>query len=82
MPPFDVILNSDATTCYVTNQTSAQFLIIMHQYGDRYLHNKALEINFWRFKISQGLLLIGHFIFVICFPMCALLIGLRDMQNN
>ncbi|KRY75771.1 hypothetical protein T4A_12359 [Trichinella pseudospiralis] len=54
----------------------------MHQYDDSYLHNEALEINFWGLEISEDLLLIGHFIFVICFLMCVLLIGLRDVQEQ
>ncbi|KRZ36932.1 hypothetical protein T4C_11821 [Trichinella pseudospiralis] len=37
----------------------------MHQYDDSYLHNEALEINFWGLEISEDLLLIGHFIFVL-----------------
>ncbi|KRZ68852.1 hypothetical protein T10_13606, partial [Trichinella papuae] len=38
----------------------------------------------WRsgLALSEDLLLIGHFIFAICFPMCALLILLRDMQEQ
>ncbi|KRZ05780.1 hypothetical protein T11_15166, partial [Trichinella zimbabwensis] len=38
-------------------------LIIRHRYGDRYLHNEALEIGFRGLEISEDLLLIGHFIF-------------------
>ncbi|KRY85604.1 hypothetical protein T4D_1224 [Trichinella pseudospiralis] len=49
--------------------------MIKHRYGDRYLHNEALEIIFRRLELSQALLLIGHFIFAICFPVCALLSG-------
>ncbi|KRY87472.1 hypothetical protein T4D_14392 [Trichinella pseudospiralis] len=37
--------------------------MIKHRYGDRYLHNEALEIIFRRLELSQALLLIGHFIF-------------------
>ncbi|KRY74572.1 hypothetical protein T4A_1187 [Trichinella pseudospiralis] len=44
--------------------------MIKHRYGDRYLHNEALEIIFRRLELSQALLLIGHFIFAICFPQC------------
>ncbi|KRZ12834.1 hypothetical protein T11_104 [Trichinella zimbabwensis] len=57
-------------------------MIIKHRYGDRYLHNRALEIGFRGLEISKDLLLIGHFIFAICFPMCALLILLLDMQEE
>ncbi|KRZ76954.1 hypothetical protein T10_1926 [Trichinella papuae] len=56
--------------------------MIKHRYGDRYLHNGALEIGFKGLEIPEDLLLIGHFIFAICFPMCALLILLLDMQEQ
>ncbi|KRZ10051.1 hypothetical protein T11_10522 [Trichinella zimbabwensis] len=56
--------------------------MIRHRYGDRYLHNGALEIGFRGLELSEDLLLIGHFIFAICFPMYALLILLRDMQEQ
>ncbi|KRY96024.1 hypothetical protein T11_5065 [Trichinella zimbabwensis] len=41
--------------------------MIRHRYGDRYLHNGALQINFRGLELSEDLLLIA-----ICFPMCAL----------
>ncbi|KRZ77161.1 hypothetical protein T10_8876 [Trichinella papuae] len=61
-----------------------QLLIIRHRYGDRYLHNGALEIGFrssfdWSFPFRLLNLCIR---FPICFPMCALLILLRDMQEQ
>ncbi|KRZ75944.1 hypothetical protein T10_640 [Trichinella papuae] len=37
--------------------------MIRHRYGDRYLHNGALEIGFRGLELSEDLLLIGHFIF-------------------
>ncbi|KRY97485.1 hypothetical protein T11_17867 [Trichinella zimbabwensis] len=37
--------------------------MIKHRYGDRYLHNEALEISFKGLALSEDLLLIGHFIF-------------------
>ncbi|KRX87472.1 hypothetical protein T4E_4824 [Trichinella pseudospiralis] len=37
--------------------------MIKHRYGDRYLHNGALEISFSELDLSEDLLLIGHFIF-------------------
>ncbi|KRZ11930.1 hypothetical protein T11_213 [Trichinella zimbabwensis] len=46
--------------------------MIRHRYGDRYLHSGALEIGFRGLELSEDLLLIGHLIFAICFPMCAL----------
>ncbi|KRZ04103.1 hypothetical protein T11_17251 [Trichinella zimbabwensis] len=39
--------------------------MIRHRYGDRYLHNGALEISFRGLELSEDLLLIGHFIFAI-----------------
>ncbi|KRY92096.1 hypothetical protein T4D_11958 [Trichinella pseudospiralis] len=56
--------------------------MIKHHCGDRYLHNGALEISFRGLELSEDLFLIGHFIFAIFFPMCALLIGLRDMEEQ
>ncbi|KRZ76751.1 hypothetical protein T10_577 [Trichinella papuae] len=56
--------------------------MIKHRYGDRYLHNEALEISFKGLALSEDLLLIGHFIFAICFPMCALSILLLGMQEQ
>ncbi|KRY68645.1 hypothetical protein T4B_1843 [Trichinella pseudospiralis] len=41
--------------------------MIKHRYGDRYLHNGALEIGFRKLDLSEDLLLIGHFIFAISF---------------
>ncbi|KRY94853.1 hypothetical protein T11_8304 [Trichinella zimbabwensis] len=37
--------------------------MIRHRYGDRYLHNEALEIGFRGLELSEDFLLIGHFIF-------------------
>ncbi|KRY70799.1 hypothetical protein T4B_13587 [Trichinella pseudospiralis] len=54
--------------------------MIKHRYGDPYLHNEALETPSRGLAFSEDLLLIGHFIFAICFPICALLILLRHMQ--
>ncbi|KRY82233.1 hypothetical protein T4D_1450 [Trichinella pseudospiralis] len=51
--------------------------MIKHRYGDRYLHNEALEIGFRRLDLSEDLLLIG-----ICIPMCALLILLLNMREQ
>ncbi|KRZ03141.1 hypothetical protein T11_8156 [Trichinella zimbabwensis] len=56
--------------------------MIRHCYGDRYLHNGALETDFRELDLFEDLLLIGHFIFAICFAMCALLILLLDMQEQ
>ncbi|KRZ15033.1 hypothetical protein T11_1704 [Trichinella zimbabwensis] len=56
--------------------------MIRHRYDDCYLHNGALETDFRGLEFSEDLLLIGHFIFAICFPMCVLLILLRDMQEQ
>ncbi|KRY81757.1 hypothetical protein T4D_15062 [Trichinella pseudospiralis] len=36
--------------------------MIKHRYGDRYLHNEALEIGFRRLDLSEDLLLIGIFL--------------------
>ncbi|KRY71863.1 hypothetical protein T4B_1474 [Trichinella pseudospiralis] len=44
--------------------------MIKHRYGDRYLHNEALEIGFRRLDLSEDLLLIGHFIFESIFLFC------------
>ncbi|KRZ76526.1 hypothetical protein T10_6175 [Trichinella papuae] len=41
--------------------------MIRHRYGDRYLHNGALEIGFRGLELSEDLLLIGHFIFDFIF---------------
>ncbi|KRZ03602.1 hypothetical protein T11_10492 [Trichinella zimbabwensis] len=41
--------------------------MIRHRYGDRYLHNEALEIGFRKLEVSEDLLLIGHFIFDFIF---------------
>ncbi|KRZ05420.1 hypothetical protein T11_7882 [Trichinella zimbabwensis] len=43
--------------------------MIRHRYGDRYLHNGALEIGFRGLELSEDLLLIGHFIFDFIFTM-------------
>ncbi|KRY74064.1 hypothetical protein T4A_8493 [Trichinella pseudospiralis] len=56
--------------------------MIKHRYGDRYLHNGALEIGFRKLDLSENLFLIGHFIFAFCFLICALLILLLDVQEK
>ncbi|KRY81500.1 hypothetical protein T4D_2016 [Trichinella pseudospiralis] len=56
--------------------------MIRHRYGDRYLHNEALEIIFRRLELSEGLLLIGHFIFVIFFTMYRFLFQCNNLKNK
>ncbi|KRY73806.1 hypothetical protein T4B_7129 [Trichinella pseudospiralis] len=41
--------------------------MIKHRYGNRYLHNGALEISYRGLELSEDLLLIGHFIFDFIF---------------
>ncbi|KRY90445.1 hypothetical protein T4D_16488 [Trichinella pseudospiralis] len=43
--------------------------MIRHRYGDRYLHNGALEISFRGLELSEDLLLIDQFIFNFIFTM-------------
>ncbi|KRZ68749.1 hypothetical protein T10_11453 [Trichinella papuae] len=53
----------DATTCHVSQTNKCPINDDKASYGDRYLHNGALEIGFRGLELSEDLLLIGHFIF-------------------
>ncbi|KRZ75988.1 hypothetical protein T10_3422 [Trichinella papuae] len=62
---------------FFSSASCRPWIFVRHRYSDRYLHNGALR-GLERFEN----LLIAHFNFAICFPMCALLLLLLDMQEQ
>ncbi|KRY89753.1 hypothetical protein T4D_16723 [Trichinella pseudospiralis] len=56
--------------------------MIKHRYGDRYLHNGALEISFSELDLSEDLLLIGHFIFGYLSPVSACGTGRKAVTRS